>query len=147
MAKKKKKSKQKDTVAESVFSDEVERWQVAHRQAMEVPVSELARSLQDLLTRQLTTQVAGVKDGKTITRWVNGEITEIRNFEVEQRLRTAYEIAQILLVSEDPATVKTWFIGLNPLLEDVSPVEALGAGQLKETIIAAKAFGAVVPAS
>ncbi len=146
MAKKKKKSKQKDTAADSVFSDEIERWQIAHRQAMEVPVSELARSLQDLLTRQLATQIAGVKDGKTITRWVNGEITEIRNFEVEQRLRTAYEIAQILLISEDPATVKTWFIGLNPLLDDVSPVEALGTGQLKETVIAAKAFGEVVPA-
>lgn len=143
MAKKKKKAKQAAEAADTPRSEELERWQQAHRQAMEVPVDELAGSLQELLTRQLTTHIAGVKDGKTVTRWVSGEISEIRNFEVEQRLRTAYEIAQILLTAEEPATVKAWFIGLNPLLDDASPVEALGAGQLKETIAAARAFGEV----
>ncbi len=144
MAKKKKKSKQKSADASSTISEEQERWQQAHRQAVEVPIHDLAHSLQDLLTRQLTTHIAGVKDGKTVTRWVSGEISEIRNFEVEQRLRTAYEIAQILLVTEQPATVKAWFIGLNPLLNDASPIEAIGAGQLKEAIVAAKAFDNVV---
>ena len=143
MAKKKKKSKPKDVIGEPLVSVELERWQLAHRHAIEVPVNELAGSLQELLTRQLTTHIAGVKDGKTVTRWVSGEITEIRNFEVEQRLRTAYEIAQILLASEQPTTVKAWFIGLNPLLSDASPVDALGAGQLKEAITAAKAFGEI----
>lgn len=146
MAKKKKKSKQKNSNAVLVDSEVLERWQQAHRQAVQVPVNELASSLQDLLTRQLTTHVAGVKDGKTVTRWVNGEITDIRNFEVEQRLRTAYEIAQLLLLSEEPSIVKAWFIGLNPLLNDSSPVDALGAGQLKEVIDPAKAFGAVATA-
>ncbi len=141
MAKKKKKARQKEDSIVPAVSDELERWQRAHRQAMEVPVNELAGSLQELLTRQLTTHIAGVKDGKTVTRWVKGEITDIRNIEVEQRLRTAYEIARILLVSEQPATVKAWFIGLNPLLSDNSPVDAIGAGQLKEAIVAAKAFG------
>ncbi len=143
MAKKKKKSKNKNGGVESSASVELERWQIAHRQAMEVSVNEMASTLQELLSRQLTTHIAGVKDGKTVTRWVNGEISDIRNFEVEQRLRTAYEIAQILLDSEQPATVKAWFIGLNPLLSDASPVDAIGAGKLKEAITAAKAFGEV----
>ncbi|MGA7671330.1 MAG: XRE family transcriptional regulator [Nitrolancea sp.] len=142
MAKKKKKSKQKSDGALS-GADQLERWQQAHRLATEVDVTQLANTLQELLTRQLTTHIAGVKDGKTVTRWASGEITEIRNFEVEQRLRTAFEIAQILLSSEVPSTVRAWFIGLNPLLNDASPVEALGAGQLKEAITAAKAFGEV----
>jgi hypothetical protein len=133
----------KNGVATSDLSDELKRWQMAHRRAMEVPVNELASTLQDLLTRQLTTRIAGVKDGKTITRWVNGQITEIRDFEVEQRLRTAYEIAQILLASAEPTTVKAWFIGLNPLLDHTSPVESLGAGDLKATITAARAFGEI----
>ncbi len=141
MAKKKKKSKKSNGSGSG--DDELERWQQAHRQAMEVDVTEMAVTLQELLTRQLTTHIAGVKDGKTVTRWATGEITEIRNFEVEQRLRTAYEIAQILLASDEPSTVRAWFIGLNPLLNDASPVEALGAGQLKEAITAAKAFGEV----
>lgn len=143
MAKKKKKSKRKNSSLVSVDNAVLERWQQAHRQAVQVPVSELAGSLQDLLTRQLTTHVAGVKDGKTVTRWVNGEISDIRNFEVEQRLRTAYEIAQLLLLSEEPSAVKAWFIGLNPLLNDSSPIDALAMGQLKEVIDAAKAFGSV----
>lgn len=143
MAKKKKKARQKDEFASSETGSELERWQQAHRLAIGVPVNELARSLQELLTRQLTTRIAGVKDGKTVTRWVSGEITDIRNFEVEQRLRTAYEIAQILLVSDQPSTVKAWFIGPNPLLSDSSPVDAIGAGQFKEAISAAKAFGGV----
>ena len=141
MAKKKKKAKQP---AESLDGESVvqpDGWQQAHRQAMTVPINELAASLQELLSRRMTTQIAGVKDGKTITRWASGEITEIRDIEVEQRLRTAYEIAQLLLVAESPQTVKAWFLGLNPLLSDTSPIEALSAGQLKETIGAARAFG------
>ena len=141
MAKKKKKAKQQAESSDAESTEQPDRWQQAHRQAMSVPLNELAGSLQELLSRRMTTQIAGVKDGKTITRWASGEITEIRDFEVEQRLRTAYEIAQLLLVSDPPQTVKAWFLGLNPFLNDTSPIEALGAGQLKETIGAARAFG------
>jgi hypothetical protein len=141
MAKKKKKAKQPAESVDEGSAEQPDLWQQAHRQAMSVPLNELAGSLQELLSRRVTTQIAGVKDGKTITRWASGEITEIRDFEVEQRLRTAYEIAQLLLISESPQTVKAWFIGLNPLLTDTSPIEALSAGELKETIGAARAFG------
>ena len=141
MAKKKKKAKQQAEDVNAESTEQPDLWQQAHRQAMTVPLNELAGSLQDLLSRRMTTQIAGVKDGKTITRWSSGEITEIRDFEVEQRLRTSYEIAQLLLAAESPQTVKAWFIGLNPLLTDTSPIEALAAGRLRETIGAARAFG------
>ncbi|HEX3721328.1 MAG TPA: XRE family transcriptional regulator [Nitrolancea sp.] len=141
MAKKKKKAKQQAEGGDAESVEQPDPWLQAHRQAMSVPLNELAASLQTLLTRQMTTNIAGVKDGKTITRWSTGEITEIRDIRVEQRLRTAYEIAQLLLISESPQTVKAWFLGLNPLLTDTSPIDALGAGQLKETIEAARAFG------
>ena len=149
MAKKKKKAKLQlqlhaDTDS-AVAVESPDLWQQAHHQAMSVPLAELAGTLQELLSRRVTTQIAGVKDGKTITRWSSGEITEIRDIEVERRLRTAYEIAQLLLVTESPQTVKAWFIGLNPLLTDTSPIEALSAGQLKETIGAARAFGDETP--
>jgi hypothetical protein len=141
MAKKKKKAKQQAEGVEAESTEQPDLWQQAHRQAMTAPLNELAGSLQGLLSRRVTTQIAGVKDGKTVTRWASGEITEIRDFEVEQRLRTTYEIAQLLLITESPQTVKAWFIGLNPLLTDTSPIEAISAGQLKETIEAARAFG------
>lgn len=111
----------------------------AHRLATRVTMSEAARLLQELLSRRLTAYIAGVKDGKTVTRWVQGEVTAARD-DNEQRLRTAYEIAQLLLQFDSPRTVRAWFIGLNPQLDDRSPAEALHEGQLKEALSAARAF-------
>ncbi|MGH2561443.1 MAG: XRE family transcriptional regulator [Thermomicrobiales bacterium] len=111
-----------------------------HRQAMAAPVSEIAGLLQDLLSRRLTAYMAGVKDGKTVTRWASGEVTVIREHETEQRLRAAYEIVQLLLTHDSPQTVKAWFIGLNPELGDMAPAEAIHTGRLQDAFLAARAF-------
>lgn len=112
----------------------------AYRKAMIAPVGEVAAVLQAVLSRRLTAFVAGVDDGKTVTRWASGEVAEIRDYETEQRLRTAYEIVQLLLDHESAQTVKAWFIGLNPQLGDTSPAEALREGRLKESVAAACTF-------
>jgi hypothetical protein len=112
----------------------------AHRQAVTAPVREVAGVLQNLLSRRLTAYIAGVEDGKTVSRWASGEVAEIRDHLTEQRLRTTYEIAQMLLGCDSAQTVKAWFIGLNPQIGDTSPAEAIRAGRLKETIAAARAF-------
>lgn len=112
----------------------------AHRRATVAPVREVAGVLQELLSRRLTAFVAGVGDGKTVTRWATGEVTEIRDYETERRLRTAYEIAQVMIEHEAAQTVKAWFIGLNPQLGDVSPAEAIRDGRLRESLAAARAF-------
>ena len=111
-----------------------------HREATAAPVSEIAGVLQELLSRRLTAYIAGVGDGKTISRWANGEVAEIRDFQQEQRLRGTYEIVQLLLKAESAQTVKAWFIGLNPQLGDVAPAEAIREGRLKEAFAAARAF-------
>ncbi len=115
-------------------------FQQAHRQATTAPISEVAGLLQEVLSRRLTAYVAGVRDGKTVTRWANKEVTEVRDHETEQRLRTAYEIAYLLLSGDSAHTVKAWFIGLNPQLGDVSPAEVIRDGRLKEALAAARAF-------
>ena len=120
-------------VAESVA-------QQVHRQATTAPVREVAGLLQELLSRRLTAYLAGVKDVKTVTRWVTGAVAEIRETATEQRLRTSYEIAQLLLRGDSAQTVKAWFIGLNPQLGDTSPAEAIHEGRLKEALGAARAF-------
>jgi hypothetical protein len=114
--------------------------QQVHRQTISAPISEVAGQLQELLSRRLTAVVAGVKEGKTVSRWANGEITEIRDPFTEQRLRTAYEIALLLLEHDSPQTVRAWFIGLNPQLGDTSPAEAIHDGQLQEALAAARTF-------
>jgi hypothetical protein len=112
----------------------------AYRQSLDASVREVSARLQELLTRRLTAYIAGVDAGKTVARWANGEISEIRDPDVEQRLRTAYQIALLLLSQDAPQTVRAWFIGLNPQLGDVSPAEAIHDGQLKEALAAARAF-------
>jgi hypothetical protein len=112
----------------------------AHRQATTAPITEIAKVLQELLSRRLTAYIAGVDNGKTVSRWASGEITEIRDYRVERRLRTAYEIAQILMRADSAQTVKAWFIGLNPQIGDVSPAEAIHEDLLKESMQAARAF-------
>jgi hypothetical protein len=114
--------------------------QQAHREATRAPISQVASVLQDLLSRRLTAYIVGVGDGKTVARWANGDVAEIRDHEIEKKLRATYEIAQLLLTGDAAQTVKAWFLGLNPELNDVSPSEALRDGQLKESLAAARAF-------
>ncbi|QYJ15620.1 hypothetical protein Rxycam_01444 [Rubrobacter xylanophilus DSM 9941] len=111
----------------------------AHRQAVVTPVTDVVSFLQDLLGRRLVAYVAGVKDVKTVSRWANGEVRSIRQ-ESEERIRTAYEVAQLLVQFDSPSIVKAWFIGLNPQLDDVSPAEMIREGKLKEAKAAARAF-------
>lgn len=113
---------------------------LAHRQAVQAPLSEVASMLQEVLTRRLTAYLCGVKDGKTILRWASGEVTEIRQHETEQKLRTAYEIVQLLLQFDAPSTVRAWFIGMNPELGDVAPAQVIREGRLQDAMGAARAF-------
>jgi len=111
-----------------------------HRQAVTAPLREVASMLQDVLSQPLTAYIAGVKEGKTVHRWATGEIAVVRDVATEQRLRAAYEITQLLLREEAPSTVRAWFIGMDPYLEDRSPAETLRAGQHKEALEAALVF-------
>jgi hypothetical protein len=112
----------------------------AHRQAVQAPISEVARLLQELLSRRVTAYLAGDKDGKTVARWVSGQVTDVRDDDTARRLRTAYEIAILLLQFDSSQVVRTWFISLNPELNDDSPIEAIHDGLLREALAAARAF-------
>src|SRR4051794_2381530 len=90
----------------------------AHRQAIASTVEEIAQCLDRLLSRRLTAYVTNVKDDKTVARWAHGDVTSIRQAS-EQRLRVTYEIVRLLLDAGDAEqTVRAWFIGLNPQLDD-----------------------------
>lgn len=114
--------------------------QQAHRQTVHAPLTTIASVLQEVLSRRVTAYIVGVKDAKTVSRWASGEITEIRNPDVEQRLRTAYAITQLVLSVTSPRVVKAWFIGMNPELEDISPAEAIREGHGREAMLAARVF-------
>lgn len=112
----------------------------AHKEAISTPLNELASALQERLSRRLTAYIAGVDNGKTVSRWASGEVNAIRDYGVEQKLRTAFEIYLLLSNYESASTVRAWFIGINPQLGDESPIDALREGRLKDTVAAARAF-------
>lgn len=111
----------------------------AYRAAVGTPVGQIARELQELLSRRVTAYLAGADAGRTVARWVNGEVTGIRP-ESERRLRAAYQIAQLLRGYESDDTVRAWFLGMNARLGDRTPAEALREGQLRQVLTAARAF-------
>jgi hypothetical protein len=112
----------------------------AHRQSVEASLATIASVLQEVLSRRVTAYTVGVKDAKTVGRWASGEITEIRNPVVERRLRDTYAIVELLLNVDAPQTIKAWFVGMNPELDDQAPSEVIREGKASEVMGAARVF-------
>jgi hypothetical protein len=110
-----------------------------HRQTVESSVADVAAFLQDALGQKLVAYMVGIEDPKTIGRWA-GEKRLPQDPEAERRLRDAYHIFRVLLTKESPYTVRAWFVGLNPQLDDESPATAIREGRTRDVLIAAKAF-------
>src|SRR5712692_2701141 len=91
----------------------------SHERAMRASPAELAAYLQDLFGQKLVALIAGVDDPKAIGAWARGKRRP--QPEAERRLRAAVQIAELLLQYEAPQTVRAWFVGMNPYLDDRSP--------------------------
>jgi len=113
--------------------------QAAHGLATRVAVSTLVRSLQEVLGQRLVALIAGVNDVKAVGKWARGERTP--HPEAERRLRDAFHVVQVLLQAESAETIRAWFLGMNPDLDDQSPALVL-AERPNEVLQAARAFAA-----
>jgi hypothetical protein len=109
-----------------------------HRRTVETDIADVATYLKDVFGPKLVAYMAGIGDPRTVSRWAAGE----RNprAEAEFRLREAYRIFQLLQTEESPHTVRAWFVGLNPQLDDESPAQAISEGRVRDALVAAKAF-------
>lgn len=112
------------------------RIQEAHRKSTKTRPQDIAEYMCEALGTTLVAHICGV-DPRSVRRWVTGRAPQRR---AEDRLRTAYQVFQLLLTYDSEHTVRAWFIGLNPQLDDVSPAEAIRAGRLREVLTAAKSF-------
>jgi hypothetical protein len=108
--------------------------------ATHAPISEMAQYLEELLSRRLTAFAVGVRDVKTIGRWASDDVDSLRSSDVERRLRTLYHVALLLRTVDAPSTVKAWFMGANPELDDVSPLEMIRQDADREVLGAARSF-------
>lgn len=104
----------------------------------DVELAEIARFLREHLGTQLLALTVGA-DPRTVTRW-GSENDRRPKFENEKRLRAAFQVFQELQQAEAPATIRGWFMGMNPQLNDSSPAEAIRDGRLKDAMAAARSF-------
>jgi hypothetical protein len=108
----------------------------AHAAAVKTETAEIAQFLSENLGPTLTAFIAGV-DKRTITRYIKGD--QPRE-DQEKRLRAAYQIFNLIHEVEANHTVRAWFMGMNPQLDDESPAESIAAGDFRGTMAAARAF-------
>lgn len=111
--------------------------QAIHGQATRLGMPVLVGSLQDILGQRLVAVIAGVSDAKAVSKWARGQRSP--HPDATQRLRNAYQIVQLLLERESAETVRAWFVGMNPDLDDQAPALVLGKDSVG-VLQAARAF-------
>ena len=91
----------------------------SHTLAIRSSVAQIAGELENVLGQRLTAVIAGVSDAKAITKWARGE--RAPRPDAEQHLRDAHYITHLLVQAERPSTIRAWFSGMNPKLDDRAP--------------------------
>lgn len=109
----------------------------AHRDTLRLEPQEIAKILKRHLGTKLLALLAGV-EGRTVNRWAAGQ--DAPRDSHAARLRIAYQAFLIMEPVEAPPTIRAWFMGMNPQLDDSSPAEALAEDQFREVLSAARAF-------
>jgi hypothetical protein len=118
----------------------------AYENSIRLEPAEIVRELRAHLGARLVAFVAGVSETRGVHEWAAGE-RQIRQSDVLDRLRLAYQIVLLIGARDDDAVIQAWFQGLNPKLDDRSPARLLRDGQLHEVgpdiLAAARAFASV----
>ncbi|SKG00856.1 Uncharacterised protein [Mycobacteroides abscessus subsp. massiliense] len=111
-----------------------------------MPTPRLVSQLRDQLGRKLVAYLGNAKESRAVDRWVEGTRGHHSAKDV-QRLRLAFQAAQLIIAQESKEVVQAWFQGLNPLLGDISPARLLREGNLDadgpRVIAAARQFTVV----
>lgn len=102
----------------------------------------IARYLQDNLGQKITAYLSGVNDVKLVGKWASGK-SEPRDL-TKLRLRTAYQVARLIITAYGADTAKAWFFGTNSRLGDQAPARLLRQAEsldkIPNIVPVAKAF-------
>lgn len=116
----------------------------AHARATRSTFPEVVHEMRAILGAKLCAYLGSVKETRAVHQWADGARSP--NADVQRRLRTALQAAAPIADADSPAVAQAWFQGLNPQLDDHSPVRLLREGDLDEVgpkvIAAARAFAA-----
>lgn len=110
-----------------------------HNRTTTLDIHETTRQLVSHLGTTAVSFLAGAKDSKQSAKWADADGPEPRQ-EAQRRLMAAHRAWQMLATAENDYVARNWFIGTNPRLEEISPLEALREGEIKQVLDAATAF-------
>ena len=106
-------------------------------QATRLGVPLVVHYLLDQLGERLTSVIAGTTEAGEVRAWAAGEAAP--SAASEQRLRVAYEVTRLLRQKDSAETVRLWFRGMNPALDDRAPALAI-AEDTDSVLVAARGF-------
>lgn len=110
----------------------------AHRTTVELSTQEVARQLADNLGINLAAYIVS-RNEQTFRRWVDG--TQQPTLSTERLLRSALYVFELVAEADRTRHVaRSWFIGMNPQLNELSPAEVLRDGNAREVVAAAQAY-------
>jgi hypothetical protein len=89
----------------------------------EPSVAEVVRTLVAVLGDGLVAIMAGITSGRVVHQWASGE--QAPPPEIEERLRWALRIVELLREREGDGTIRAWWVGMNPELGDRAPALVL----------------------
>ena len=114
----------------------------AHDWSVRAPFTEVVGYLRDTLTPRLTALVGGVQETRATREWSEGE--RVPSADVQSRLRVMAQIARTIVTVYDDRTLQAWAQGMDPMLEDRSPLwvllHATTEDDLRQVILAARRF-------
>ena len=108
-----------------------------------VPVfPEVVAELREILGLTICAYLGSVKETRAVNQWAEG--SRKPSEAIQRRFRVALQAASPIADADSPAVAEAWFQGLNPQLDDRSPLRLLRDGDLDEVgpdvIDAARAF-------
>ena len=103
---------------------------------------DVVTDLRQLLGAKLCAAPGSVQETRVVEQWAAGSRKPAAM--VQRRLRVALQAAAPIAEVDSAAVAQTWFLGMNPLLDDRSPLLLLSDGALDEAepavVAAARAF-------
>ncbi|GLF96563.1 XRE family transcriptional regulator [Streptomyces yaizuensis] len=110
----------------------------AHADTVKTKVADIARFLQENFGQKLAAFIADIEDPKQVGKWSSGQNSP--RVDSELRLRAAYQVFRMITLAENDHTARAWMIGMNPQLEDDSPIRAIADDRHKDVMAAARAY-------
>jgi hypothetical protein len=95
---------------------------IAHIESTKLSFQEIVTQVTNVIGRKLTAYITSV-DVRTVERWLEGDT--VPHGEADPRLRFTYLLVMPIADQDKPAVVQSWLTGINPELNDRTPIRLL----------------------